>query len=449
MNTSEALNWLENRPEITSLRAAVCDLNGLMRGKRVPINQAKKLLDGKMRLPLSAVCPDIWGRDVEDNPLVFEEGDSDGICTHTGTGFLPLGWTGSPSALLPMWMGWDDGRPYEGDPRRALEKVCQRYAALGLRPVVATELEFFLVDASEVWPRAPISPQTGRRLGHEGVLSLDQLDEFEAFFTDVYAACADYGIPADAAIAEAGGGQFEINLLHVDDPLEAADDALFFKRFVKGIARKHGMTATFMAKPFAGFSGNGFHVHFSLLDAEGNNVFNNGASDGSEMLHHAVGGILQHMAASSLIFAPHLNSFRRLEPNSHAPTEICWGYESRHAAVRIPGGPPEARRIEHRVAGGDTNPYLVVAAILGAALDGIERQTPPPPPKSGAVQGQGPNQLPGDWHSALVEFERSPDIGRLFSPELRARLVGMKRQEMRVFTDKMSRFEYETYLETV
>ena len=131
MNTSEALNWLENRPEVTSLRAAVCDLNGLMRGKRMPVDQARKLLDGKMRLPLSAVCPDIWGRDVADNPLVFESGDADGICQHTGTGFLPLGWTGSPSALWPMWLSHDDGRPYEGDPRRVLQLICQRYAALG------------------------------------------------------------------------------------------------------------------------------------------------------------------------------------------------------------------------------------------------------------------------------------------------------------------------------
>ena len=232
------------------------------------------------------------------------------------------------------------------------------------------------------------------------------------------------------------------------DPLAAADHALFFKRFVKGIARKYGLAASFMAKPFLDRAGNGFHVHFSLLDANGDNVFNNGGSEGSELLRHAVGGLLDLMRASALVFAPHRNSYRRLQPNAHAPTEVTWGYETRHAAIRIPGGPPAARRIEHRVAGADANPYLVLAAVLGAALHGIENRIEPPQPMVAAPDGTGAT-LPHDWKNAIAAFEASTGLARVFDPILRDHFIGMKKQELQIFSRQISPFEHETYLETV
>ncbi len=448
MDTETALNWLDSRPEITSLRAAVCDLNGILRGKRVPVAQARKVLEGHMRMPYSITCLDIWGEDVADNPLVFKQGDVDGRCEATGRGFLPVNWLGSPTALLPLWMLNEDGTPYLADPRRALADICRRFKALGLTPVMATELEFYLVDTSGEVPTPPKSPVTHKFLDGDGALSIDDLDHFEAFFTDVYAACDEHGVPVDSAISENGGGQFEINLLHVPDPLAAADHALYFKRFVKGIARKYGLAASFMAKPFLDRAGNGFHVHFSLLDSEGRNVFDDGGTDGSEMMRHAVGGLLKLMRASALVFAPHRNSYRRLQPNAHAPTEVVWGYETRHAAIRIPGGPSGARRIEHRVAGADANPYLVLAAVLGAALEGIERRIEPPEPMTSAPSGDGPS-LPHTWKDAIDAFEWNPVLGRILDPLLRSNFVGMKRQELQVFSKQISPFEHETYLETV
>jgi glutamine synthetase len=448
VDAAEALAWLERRPEITSLRAAICDLNGILRGKRVPIAQARKVLEGQMRMPYSIACLDIWGEDVADNPLVWKEGDVDGRCAPTGRGFLPMDWLGTPSALLPLWLTCEDGAPYLGDPRQALAAVVARYRARGLTPVVATELEFYLVDTSGEEPTPPKSPVTHKLLDGDGALCIDDLDHFEAFFTDVYAACDSHGIPVDSAISENGGGQFEINLLHVDDPLKAADDALYFKRFVKGIARKYGLAASFMAKPFLDRAGNGFHVHFSLLDAQGRNVFDDGGPAGSETMRHAVGGLLGAMRASALVFAPHLNSYRRLQPNAHAPTEICWGYETRHAAIRIPGGAPAARRIEHRVAGADANPYLVLAAILGAALEGIESRAEAPAPMK-AAEGAAEETLPEDWKQAIAAFERSARMARIFAPVLRETFVGMKKQELQVFSQQISPFEHETYLETV
>lgn len=449
METAAALAWLEGRPEITSLRAAVCDLNGILRGKRVPVAQATKVLEGQMRMPYSIACLDIWGEDVADNPIVWKHGDVDGRCAPTGRGFLPMDWLGTPSALMPLWLTEEDGAPYLGDPRQALAAVVARYRARGLTPVVATELEFYLVDTSGDEPTPPKSPVTHKLLDGDGALCIDDLDHFEAFFTDVYAACDSHGIPVDSAISENGGGQFEINLLHVDDPLKAADDALYFKRFVKGIARRYGLAASFMAKPFLDRAGNGAHVHFSLLDADGRNVFDDGGPDGTEVMRHAVGGLLEAMRASALVFAPHLNSYRRLQPNAHAPTEVCWGYESRHAAIRIPGGSPRARRIEHRVAGADTNPYLVLAAILGAALEGIEREATAPAPMTAAAEEAAGATLPQDWKAAIAAFERSERMASIFAPVLRETFVGMKKQEVQVFSQQISHFEHETYLETV
>ena len=444
MDAATALAWLESRPDITSLRAAVCDLNGILRGKRVPVAQVPKVLEGAMRMPYSITCLDIWGEDVTGNPLVYQQGDIDGRCEPTGRGFLPMNWLGSPTALLPLWMLSEDGSPYLGDPRRALAAVCERFAAHGLRPVVATELEFYLVDTTGEVPTPPRSPVTHKFLDGDGALSIDDLDHFEAFFTDVYAACDAHGVPVDSAIWENGGGQFEINLLHVPDPLKAADDALYFKRFVKGIARKYELAASFMAKPFLDRAGNGFHVHFSLLDRDGRNVFDSGTGDGSEVMRHAVGGVLAMMRASSLVFAPHRNSYRRLTPNAHVASEVSWGYETRAAAVRIPGGSNAARRVEHRVAGADANPYLVLAAVLGAALEGIENRIEPPEPMRPASEA-----LPIDWKQAIDAFEGSEAMARVFAPILRETFVGMKKQELQVFSQQISPFEHESYLETV
>ncbi|GKX33863.1 MAG: glutamine synthetase [Rhizobiaceae bacterium MnEN-MB40S] len=444
-----AIAWLEAHPEIESLRAAICDLNGVLRGKRITVDQARKALEGKMRMPYSLVGLDIWGEDIVGNPQVYERGDTDGVCEWTGRSILPMRWTSRPTALAPLWLAGESGAPHAGDPRRALAAILDRYDALGLVPVVATELEFYLVDPTTDRPAGPISPATGKRLGSDSALSIDEIDAFEAFIHDVYKASEEHSIPVDSTIAENGVGQFEINFNHHPDALRAADDALFFKRIVRGVARKHGFAATFMAKPYGDRAGNGLHTHFSLLDQEGNNVFDNGGDEGSDMMRHAVGGLLAAMAQSTLIFAPHYNSYRRLRPNSYAPTVAAWGYENRMIAVRIPGGSSKARRIEHRVSGADANPYLALAAILGAALIGIERQIDPGDPVEGDAARRELPSLPVDWTSSIDAFENGSIMADLFDPVLCNALVSCKRQEVNTFLDQVSDFEIETYLEIV
>lgn len=442
-------DWLRRNPSVRTVRAAACDLNGIARGKRMPARSAEKLLVDGTRFPMSVLNLDIWGEDIEDSPLVFETGDKDGALRPTERGFVPMPWLEAPSALLPIWMFHEDGRPFDGDPRHALARVVKAYRAKGLTPVVATEMEFFLIDDSTRHLQVPVSPRSGKRRKAAEVLSIRALDAFDSFFTDLYDACEAMDIPADAAISEAGLGQFEINLMHQDDALKAADDAWLFKTLVKGLARRHGFAASFMAKPYEDYAGSGMHAHFSVLDAAGQNIFDDGGLHGTDTLRHAVAGCLNAMHDSALVFAPHLNSYDRMVPGAHAPSGLCWAYENRTVAIRIPSGPPPARRIEHRVAGGDVNPYLALAAMLGAALTGIEDRVQPPAPITGNAYAQDMPRIPTDWGEAIDAFENSDVIPRIFAPDLIRNLVMTKRQELRYMAELEPQEQVEIYLDTV
>jgi glutamine synthetase len=446
---TETKTWLHEHPEVRTIRVAAADLNGQARGKRIPARFAGKVVSDGTRFPLSVLNLDIWGEDIDDSPLVFATGDADGVLHPTERGFLPMPWLEAPTALLPIWMFRDNGQPYDGDPRHALRAVLARYEAKGLTPVVATELEFFLIDDSGKKLQAPVSPRSGKRRKAAETLSIRALDAFDIFFTDLYDACEAMDIPADTAISEAGLGQFEINLMHSDDALKAADDTWLFKMLVKGLARRHGFAASFMAKPYPDYSGNGLHTHFSVLDAEGRNIFDDGGPKGSEALRHGVAGCLAAMQDATLVFAPHANSYDRLVPEAHAPSGICWAYENRTAAIRIPSGSPAARRIEHRVSGGDVNPYLMLAAILGAALIGIEDRMTPPEPITGNAYALDLPRLPISWDTAIDAFETSQTIARLFPAELIRNYVLTKRQERHYMAELSPEEQVEVYLDTV
>ena len=442
-------DWLRKHPSVRTIRVAAVDLNGQARGKRIPARFADRVVKDGTRFPMSVLNLDIWGEDIENSPLIFEAGDADGVLLPTERGFVPMPWLEAPTALLPLWMFRENGRPYQGDPRHALSGIVNRYKALGLSPVVAMELEFFLIDDSGKTLQVPPSPRSGKRRKAAETLALRALDAFDTFFTDLYDACEAMDIPADTAISEAGLGQFEINLMHGDDALRAADDAWLFKLLVKGLARRHGFAASFMAKPYPEYPGNGLHTHFSVLDAAGHNVFDNGTPEGSDMLHHAIGGCLAAMADSTLLFAPHANSYDRLVPEKHAPTGVCWAYENRTAAIRVPSGSATARRIEHRVSGGDINPYLMLAGVLGAALIGIEDKIAPPPAITGNAYALDLPQIPDTWEAAITTFEHSAIIGRIFPAELIRNLVLTKRQELHYMNELSPTEQVEVYLDTV
>lgn len=443
------MSWLHDHPEVRNVRCGAADLNGQARGKRVPRRFAEKLETEGTRFPLSVLNLDIWGEDIDDSPMVFETGDPDGLLLPTERGYVPMPWLSAPSALIPVWMHAEDGTPYAGDPRHALARVVDRYKALGLTPVAATEMEFYLVDDSGREIRQPMSPRSGKRRPGAEILSLRALDAFDDFFNDLYDACEAMDIPAEAAISEAGTGQFEVNLEHVPDALKAADDAWLFKMLVRGLARNHGMAASFMAKPYDDYAGNGLHTHFSVIDADGKNLMANDTFEGTDMLHNAIAGCLKGIPDLALIFAPHGNSYERLVPNSHAPTGICWAYDNRTASIRVPGGSYKARRVEHRVAGGDVNPYLFLAAVLGSALIGIEDNLKPGAPITGNAYDQDLPQVPSTWADAIEAFDKSPIARRIFDPLLVDNFVLTKRQEMMNFDQLTPEEQLDLYLDTV
>ncbi|MEM0946041.1 MAG: glutamine synthetase family protein [Pseudomonadota bacterium] len=442
------MSWLQEHPQVRAIRTAVADLNGQARGKRLPARLADKVLAGEARMPLSVLNVDIWGDDIEGSPLVFETGDRDGILEPTGRGFVPMPWLETPTALLPMWMYRDDGSAFAGDPRHALAGVLARYEARGWRPVAATELEFYLVDDSGASLHPPPSPWSGKRGLGGDMLSIRALDAFDDFFSALYDACEAMGIPAEAAISESGMGQYEINLTH-GPAMRAADDTWLFKLLAHGLARKHGFAASFMAKPYPEHAGNGLHMHFSVIDRDGVNIFDDGSETGSDKLHAAIAGCLDAMGDSALVFAPHGNSYDRLVPGAHAPTAISWAYENRTAAIRVPSGSAKARRIEHRVAGGDINPYLFMATVLGAALIGIEDKLTPPEPVTGNAYAMNLPRIAPDWGVAIDRFENSGLMKRILPRELVRNYTATKRQELLYYAELTDAERLELYLDTV
>lgn len=429
----------KDAPLFSSIMVALSDLNGIARGKRLPGSQIDRIFSSEVRLPVSAPTLDIWGRDLHDSALIFASGDMDGFCRPITDTVLPTPWLGDTAGFVPVWTFTEEGAPNPVDPRHMLSQVLARYRAKGLTPVVATELEFYLIslDKGAAFP------------GAADTLSIQRLDQLAPLFDAIYAACDGFGLPLDATISECGNGQFEINLLHRDDALKAADDAILFKQIVKGLARQHHYCATFMAKPRDQDAGSGLHVHASILNDDGANIFDDGSPQGSKALRFAVGGLIAAMAESQLIFAPHYNSYRRLRPNSHAPTSLSWGYENRTSAIRIPGGSATARRFEHRVAGADANPYLVLGAILGAALMGISQEREPPTPVRGNAYEAGCDELPPSWLHAITAFEDGRLLGDVIPAQLKDLYLQCKRQEWAGFLDHISAFELATYQDLI
>ncbi len=430
----------------------ITDLNGNLRGKRIPASGLKGVMANGVKLPQSVIGFDHWGDDVLDNGLVFETGDSDGICLPVHPKPIPVPWAESARDQILAMMYNPDGSPFFPDPRQILTRIVERYKELGYTPVVATELEFYLLDGESEAKRRPSPPVivdgNGCRLSKTDCYSIEEMDGLEGFFAEVRRDCEIQGIPADTIISELGPGQFEINMKHTNNAVQAADHAIMFKRLIKGVARQHDFGASFMAKPYADKSGNGFHVHFSLLDEQGNNVFDDGSEEGSRLLRNAVAGMLAHMSDSMLVFAPHLNSFRRFQLGAHAPTYASWGYENRTVAVRIPESEPVARRIEHRVAGADANPYLVLATVLGAALHGIETNMLPPEAIEGDAYSQSElfEALPNRWELASETFRDSPFMREYLGEEFVRVYAAAKDQEQQKIYGRISNVEYEAYL---
>tara|TARA_R110002073_G_scaffold135117_2_gene283116 strand:+ start:19253 stop:20596 length:1344 start_codon:yes stop_codon:yes gene_type:complete len=442
----EADWFLRAHPEITTIEALLPDCNGIMRGKWVPRHKLATIFDGELKLPKTALSLDVWGRDVEE--LVFASGDADGICRPVEGSLLPAPWAAGGQhgqVMLSMFDG--DGSPYLGDPRHVLKKVLGRYQEAGWRPVVAAELEFSLVQWDERVPLHTCPAPAGSSPVGGNTYGLDVLNHHQDMMEDLRVACEIQDLPFDGVVKESAPSQYEINMAHVDNPVLAAKQIMMMKRLIKGVASKHGLIASFMPKPFEQESGNGMHVHCSVLDEKGNNIFDDGTEKGSPLLHNAIGGCLLNMADSMTVFAPSYNAYRRFQRGAHAPTYPSWGFENRTVAVRVPAGSHAARRLEHRVAGSDANPYLLFAVLLAAMMDGIEQNISPGDPISGDGYTQEDATLPVYMPDAVNLFSDSDFIRNSLGPELQRIFTLTKRQELEEFRRRISLLEYQSYLE--
>lgn len=388
--SSELLREVETfvaaHPDIKAVEALFADLSGVVRGKRYPIEDLRKLARDGLTFPASVFLLDTQGMSHDPGGRGFSDGDPDVFARLIPETLDRVPWSSMPLAQCMLQFDRGPGKPLELDPRYILKRCVDRLHDLGLKPVVAFELEFYLVDkerTSERGPQPPLNPLTRQREGATQVYGMDVVDAYGTILQEIVEACEIQGVPTGAITAEYAPGQFEINLRHVDDPLGAADDCVLFKRAVRGVARRNDLQATFMAKPYPERAGSGLHLHVSLLDSDGRNVFDGGDGAASATLRHAIGGVLATLPDAMAILAPNVNSYRRFEPNIFVPINRTWGFENRSVALRVPIGDGRSRRIEHRVAGADANPYLALATALAGIHHGIVKEIEPGPPTQG------------------------------------------------------------------
>lgn len=436
--------WLQDNSGINNLLMAAADINGVMRGKSVPVADARKVASGEVRMALSTPTVNIWGNEIKGCSQVDETGDCDITLRPTGrTPYRSV--MASDLAIVPADFWQEDNTPLQTSCRQFTRDTQQEFQRRGWQPVVALEIEFYLYDLAEPQPMPPKSPVTGERLFGRECGSLTDLQHFAPLLGDIRDACKAAGIQTTSVLSENSPGMFEINLHHSADLLQAADDLAFLRLISRDIALKHGFGLTFMPKPYADLDGSGQHMHFSILDDKGNNIFDNGTDAGSPLLQHAAAGLLENLNAMVLLCAPHLSSYRRIQPDSYAPTAICWGYDNRSVPVRIPGGAATARRIEYRVAGADANPYLLTSCILMAALYGIDNKLTPPTAAKSDAYDQGFENVLSDMPAAINAFEQSSFIKSTMPALLREAYLNCKKQEYAVFVNQVTQLEIDTF----
>lgn len=455
-STSEAEAFLAAHPDVQSVDMLIADMNGILRGKQLARDHLAKLYRDGVRLPGSNYLLDWTGQNVLTLPYGSADGDPDYFCFPVEGTLKPVPWSRRPGGQVLASMFNGHGTPFFADPRHILARAMQPLADMGITAVIAIEYEFYLVDqegAAEGNVRPARSPETGWRSSITSVYSIDDLYDFEPLLGDIHSACASQGLPAETFVAEYAPGQFEINLLHVPDALKACDQAILLERAIKQVARRHGVIATFMAKPFADRVGSGLHVHVSLLDREGRNVFAGPVDPKigrpiSDTLRHAVGGLLSTMAEAMAIFAPNANSYRRLKPGTYAPVKGLWGGDNRTVPIRIPGGAEASVRIEHRVAGADANPYLVVAAVLAGIHHGITSRIAPPPPTVGDGYAQEGIALPNRWPLSLSRFAEGEVLKPYLGEKWCEAFHAARSFESENHHFSIPRLDYEWYLRT-
>ncbi|SFW83103.1 L-glutamine synthetase [Pseudomonas sp. NFACC10-1] len=424
---------------IDEVECVTPDLNGVPRGK---VMTAEGFLEGRrLQLARGVLLQCIMGGYPPARFYGSDDGDLALISDPQQLHRLP--WSTSPRALAICDAQDLNGQPCMLSTRNQLKAVIARYAAQGLVPVVATELEFF-VFAPNPEPLHSFVPPTGldgrREQGHSA-FSVSSNNGLRPFFAEVYACMSALGLPCDTVMHEMGVSQFEINLLH-GDPLLLADQTFLFKHLLREVALKHGLIVVCMAKPLAHTAGSSMHIHQSVVTAEtATNIFSDAQGEPTDTFRHFIAGQQACMADFTALFAPNVNSYQRLCHPYASPNNACWSYDNRAAGLRIPSSAAAARRVENRLPGADANPYLAIAASLAAGLHGIEQRLEPTPPLQGELEVPEELLLPCTLHAALERLKSSQLAKELFGHEFIEGYIASKTLELTSFFDEITPWE--------
>ncbi|MEM7193842.1 MAG: glutamine synthetase family protein [Pseudomonadota bacterium] len=443
-------DFLSENPQMESIDVLVIDLCGNAIGKRLPISAAPSLFSNGTPVCAAMQLVDVLGNTADPMGYGFSDGDPDGLAIPIHDAPVAVPWLdGRKCQVLCQMHDAVDHKIVWYDPRAILQNVLNRFDELPFQPVIAAELEFYFIAAERLSDGAPLpvsSPRTGLTESQGRVLSLDKLDEFESVLSAIETACRQQNLPVTSMISEYGAGQFEINLQHQSDVLAAADHAALLRRAITGVSRSCGIDATFLSKPFEGESGNGFHVHLSLVDKAGNNVFSPDAENGDALLSQAAAGLAATMGESMALFAPNLNVYRRFKPDEFVPVTRDWGDNNRSVAFRVPPSPADSRRLEHRVSGAEANPYLVFACVLAGihygltqALDGAEKT-------SGNAGASVDSSLPLTLWQALDQLDAATILPDYLGSDYISLYSTVKREEFAEFMSGHFAREYAWYL---
>lgn len=451
--SSELKAFLKAHPDTRFMEVLAPDMVGVLRGKRIDRDDFDKPFKQGVNYCASAVVLDTKGACFENAGYGWEDGDPDVRAVAVPGTLAPVPWATLPTAQVMLSLESLDGTPYPLDPRQVLRNALNPLTEMGLHPVMATELEFYLVEHDGRKWRPRVSRIPGSDLRQTGLqfAVFEDLDDVDVFLTDLDSICQAQNIPAGAALSEYAPGQFEVNLHHVDDPVLACDHAVMLKRAVKAAARSNDLAATFMAKPFAGISGSGLHIHVSLLDDDGNNVFAGESKDGpwSDRLRHAIGGLAEAMSESMAIFAINANSYRRYGMNAYVPSSPNWGPNHRDLSMRIPLSSPPNTRLEHRVSGADANPYLVAAAVFAGIHHGMANEVEPTPMIQEREKVEDEVTLPTRWPLAMDAFDNGKILPGYLGEDYHKLYSICRREESDRFQSEITDRDYEWYLRAV
>ena len=443
---SDLEHWL-NEQRVTEIECLVPDLTGVARGKILP--REKFTEDRGMRLPEAVVAMGVTGEFPTAGPYydVISPTDRDMHLRPDPTTARIVPWATDPTAQVIHDCYDKNNQLVPFAPRSVLRRVCDLYAARGWTPVVAPELEFYLV-ARNTDPDMPLKPpigRSGRAETSRQAYSIDAVNEFDPLFEDVYAYCAQMELNVDTLIHEVGAGQMEINFFHAH-PLGLADEVFLFKRTVREAALRHDMYATFMAKPIAGEPGSAMHIHQSVLDSvTGLNIFSLPDGSPSPEFYWFIGGLQRYIPAAMALFAPYVNSYRRLARFTAAPINIQWGTDNRTVGIRSPLATPQARRIENRVIGADANPYVALAATMACGYLGMVKQIEPSPECKGDAY-LGDFQLPRSLGESLSLLRDDHDLHEVLGASFITVYSEVKEIEYAEFMKVISPWEREHLL---